>query len=210
ELLAMAGVRDGADMVLSRSVDGFTASTPLEAMTDNRDSLIAVGMNGETLPVEHGFPVRLVVPGLYGFVSATKWVTELKVTRYDDDVAYWSTRGWSDRGPVKTSSRIDVPRGSSTVPGGTVVVGGYAWAQHRGIRAVEVRMDSGRWQKAQLGAEISRDTWRQFSAEFELEPGSHTAQVRAIDSTGDVQVDQFSQPAPDGATGLHTVTFTVS
>ena len=209
ELLARAGVQDGADMVLSRSIDGFTASTPLEAMTDDRDSLIAVGMNDETLPVEHGFPVRLVVPGLYGFVSATKWVTELKVTRYDDDVAYWSTRGWSERGPVKTSSRIDVPRNSSTVPAGTVAVAGYAWAQHRGIERVEVRVDEGSWQSARLGTEISRDTWRQFSADLQLDRGSHTVQVRAVDATGKVQVDRSAPVTPDGATGLHTVSFTV-
>ncbi|MHA7273812.1 molybdopterin-dependent oxidoreductase [Arthrobacter sp. TMT4-20] len=210
DLLAMAGVQEGADMVLSRSIDGFTASTPLEAMTDDRDSLIAVGMNGETLPVEHGFPVRLVVPGLYGFVSATKWVTELKVTRYDDDVAYWSTRGWSERGPVKTSSRIDVPQNNSTVPAGTVAIAGYAWAQHRGIERVEVRVDGGRWQSARLGTEISRDTWRQFSADIQLDPGSHTVQVRAVDATGAVQVDRVAPVTPDGATGLHTVSFTVS
>lgn len=210
ELLAMAGVQDGADMVLSRSVDGFTASTPLDAMTDDRDSLIAIGMNGETLPVEHGFPVRLVVPGLYGFVSATKWVTELKVTRYDDDVAYWSTRGWSERGPVKTSSRIDVPRERSSVAAGTVQIAGYAWAQHRGIEAVQVRVDEGSWQPAALAAEISRDTWRQFSAAVDLAPGSHTVQVRAVDRTGAVQVDRVAPVTPDGATGLHSVTFTVS
>ncbi|MHA7155440.1 molybdopterin-dependent oxidoreductase [Arthrobacter sp. TMN-50] len=210
ELLAMAGVQDGADMVLSRSIDGFTASTPLAAMTDDRDSLVAVGMNGQTLPMEHGFPVRLVVPGLYGFVSATKWVTELKVTRYADDVAYWSTRGWSERGPVKTSSRVDVPQGNSTVPAGAVTIAGYAWAQHRGIEKVEVRADEGQWQTARLGTEISRDTWRQFSAEVKLEPGSHTVQVRATDATGRVQADQPSPVAPDGATGLHTVSFTVS
>ncbi|MBG6180587.1 molybdopterin-dependent oxidoreductase [Arthrobacter sp. CAN_A1] len=210
ELLARAGVKDGADMVLSRSIDGFTASTPLAAMTDDRDALIAVGMNDETLPIEHGFPVRLVVPGLYGFVSATKWVTELRVTRYDDDVAYWSTRGWSERGPVKTSSRIDVPQGNSTVPAGTVTIAGYAWAQHRGIEAVDVRVDDGPWLPARLGTDISRDTWRQFSADVDLEPGSHSVQVRAVDSTGAVQVDSPAPVAPDGATGLHTVSFTVS
>ncbi|MHA7276590.1 molybdopterin-dependent oxidoreductase [Arthrobacter sp. HLT1-21] len=210
ELLARAGVQDGADMVLSRSIDGFTASTPLAAMTDDRDALIAVGMNGETLPMEHGFPVRLVVPGLYGFVSATKWVTELRVTRYDDDVAYWSTRGWSERGPVKTSSRIDVPRNNATVPAGTVTIAGYAWAQHRGIETVEVRVDGGQWQQARLGSEISRDTWRQFSADVDLEPGTHSVQVRATDATGTSQEESLAPVAPDGATGLHTVSFTVS
>ncbi len=209
EVLELAGVKGGADMVLSRSVDGFTAGTPLEAMTDQRDALIAVGMNGEALPVEHGFPVRLVVPGLYGFVSATKWLSELKVTRFGDDLAYWSTRGWSERGPVKTSSRIDVPSNNAQVAAGTVAVAGYAWAQHRGIETVEVKVDGGPWEEARLAAAISKDTWRQFSADVDLEPGTHTVQVRAADSSGEFQVDKFTAVAPDGATGLHTVTFTV-
>ncbi|WP_394250347.1 molybdopterin-dependent oxidoreductase [Arthrobacter pityocampae] len=210
ELLARAGVRPEADMVLSRSVDGFTAGTPLEALTDARDALLAVGMNGEPLPVEHGFPVRLVVPGLYGFVSATKWVTELKVTRFADDTAYWSTRGWSERGPVKTSSRIDVPRTNASVPAGDVVVGGVAWAQHRGVEAVEVRVDGGAWQPATLARPISADTWCQYSATLQLEAGEHTVQARAVDREGAVQSEDSVPPAPDGAEGLHTVTFSVT
>ena len=210
ELLARAGVQAGADMVLSRSVDGFTAGTPLEALTDARDSLLAVGMNGEALPVEHGFPVRLVVPGLYGFVSATKWVSELKVTRFADDRAYWSTRGWSERGPVKTSSRIDVPRSGARIPAGDVVVGGVAWAQRRGVEAVEVRVDGGPWQRATLARPISADTWCQYSTTLRLDAGSHTLQARAVDRTGDVQSEASVEPAPDGAEGLHTVTFTVT
>ena len=210
ELLARAGVRPEADMVLSRSVDGFTAGTPLEALTDARDSLLAVGMNGEPLPVEHGFPVRLVVPGLYGFVSATKWVTELKVTRFADDTAYWSTRGWSERGPVKTSSRIDVPRPNASVPAGDVVVGGVAWAQHRGVEAVEVRVDGGPWQRATLATPISDDTWCQYSATLRLQAGSHTLQARAVDREGAAQSADTASPAPDGAEGLHTVTFSVT
>ncbi|MHA7281319.1 molybdopterin-dependent oxidoreductase [Arthrobacter sp. MDT2-2] len=210
ELLARAGVRPEADMVLSRSVDGFTAGTPLEALTDGRDALLAVGMNGEPLPIEHGFPVRLVVPGLYGFVSATKWLEELKVTRFADDAAYWSTRGWSERGPVKTSSRIDVPRASASVPAGDVVVGGVAWAQHRGIGAVEVRVDGGAWQRATLARPISADTWCQYSATLQLGAGRHTVQARATDRRGGVQSDAVVDPAPDGAEGLHTVTFTVT
>jgi DMSO/TMAO reductase YedYZ molybdopterin-dependent catalytic subunit len=210
ELLARAGVRPGADMVLSRSVDGFTAGTPLEALTDARDALLAVGMNGEPLPVEHGFPVRLVVPGLYGFVSATKWVSELKVTRFADDRAYWSTRGWSERGPVKTSSRIDVPRASARVPAGDVVVGGVAWAQHTGVEAVEVRVDGGPWERATLATAISADTWCQYRATLQLEAGTHTLQSRALDRAGGVQSEASVAPAPDGAEGLHTVTFTVT
>ncbi|WP_104179933.1 molybdopterin-dependent oxidoreductase [Arthrobacter sp. B0490] len=210
ELLARAGVRPGADMVLSRSVDGFTAGTPLEALTDGRDSLLAVGMNGEPLPVEHGFPVRLVVPGLYGFVSATKWVSELKVTRFADDRAYWSTRGWSERGPVKTSSRVDVPRPGARVAAGDVVVGGVAWAQHTGVEAVEVRVDGGPWQRAQLATPVSVDTWCQYRATLRLEAGTRTVQSRAVDRAGGVQSEASVAPAPDGSEGLHTVTFTVT
>lgn len=210
DLLARAGVRPGADMVLSRSVDGFTAGTPLDALTDDRDALLAVGMNGEPLPVEHGFPVRLVVPGLYGFVSATKWVTELEVTRFADASAYWSTRGWSTRGPVKTSSRIDVPRSGRDVPAGDVVVAGVAWAQHTGIGRVEVRVDGGPWQAATLAAPISADTWVQYRTTLPLEAGSHTVQSRAIDRDGGVQSAADVAPAPNGSEGLHTVSFTVT
>ncbi|WP_077489195.1 molybdopterin-dependent oxidoreductase [Sinomonas mesophila] len=207
ELLARAGPLPGADMVLSRSVDGFTASTPLEALTDpGRDALLAVGMNGEPLPPEHGFPARLVVPGLYGFVSATKWVSELKVTTFAEDLAYWSTRGWSERGPIKTASRIDTPRQGARVAAGTVAVGGVAWAQHRGITAVELRVDDGAWQPARLGAGISTDTWYQWASEVKLDPGTHRITVRAADETGAFQTDRTAPPAPDGATGHHTIT----
>ena len=155
ELLALARPQPGADMVLSKSADGWTAGTPLEVLTDSRDAMLAVGMNGEPLPLEHGFPVRLVVPGLYGYVSATKWLTELKVTRFADDVAYWTPRGWSDRGPIKTSSRIDVPRNGRTVTAGMVMLGGVAWAQHTGIGKVELRVNRGDWQEAELAPGIS-------------------------------------------------------
>ncbi|AXK46617.1 molybdopterin-dependent oxidoreductase [Brachybacterium saurashtrense] len=212
-LLERAGVQDGADMVLSRSIDGFTASTPLEALTDDRDSLIAVGMNGEPLPAEHGYPVRMVVPGLYGYVSATKWLTELKVTRFEDDVAYWSTRGWSERGPIKTASRVDVPRSFAELEAdadGAVMLGGTAWAQQRGVSAVEVRIDDGQWREAQLGAEVTADTWVQWSLRWgDAEPGDHSVTVRATDGEGTLQTSQRAAPAPDGASGWHTVRFTV-
>ena len=204
-LLAAAGVQNGADMVLSTSRDGWTASTPLEALTDNRDALLAVGMNGEPLPLEHGFPVRLVVPGLYGYVSATKWVTELKVTRFSDEVAYWTQRGWTERGPIKLSSRIDTPsRGASTDAGKTTVAG-MAWAQHTGIRGVQVRVDDGGWQDADLAPAISADTWVQWSAGVDLSPGEHTVTVRAIDANGTEQDETQRPVVPDGATGLHTI-----
>jgi DMSO/TMAO reductase YedYZ molybdopterin-dependent catalytic subunit len=213
-LLERVGVKEGADMVLSRSIDGFTASTPLEALTDARDSLIAVGMNGEPLPAAHGYPVRMVVPGLYGYVSATKWLTELKVTRFADDVAYWSTRGWSERGPIKIASRVDVPRSFGDLrpdADGAVMLGGTAWAQQRGIAAVEVRIDDGDWREAELGADVTEDTWVQWSLRWEdAAPGDHTVMVRATDGEGEVQTEERANPAPDGASGWHTVQCTVA
>ncbi|PRZ05699.1 DMSO/TMAO reductase YedYZ molybdopterin-dependent catalytic subunit [Isoptericola sp. CG 20/1183] len=205
ELLARARPQAGADMVLSTSVDGWTAGTPLEILTDpDRESLLAIGMNGEPLPEQHGFPARLVVPGLYGYVSATKWVTELKVTRFADDEGYWTPRGWSARGPVKLQSRIDVPR-SGSVDAGEVVVAGVAWAQHIGIDAVEVSVDAGPWQPAQLAETVGPDTWRQWRYVWDAPVGGHTIAVRAIGADGQVQTSDEAPPAPDGATGWHTV-----
>lgn len=205
ELLALAGPQPDADMVLSRSTDGWTASTPLEVLTDSRDALLAIGMNGEPLPLEHGFPVRLVVPGLYGYVSATKWLTELKVTRFADDVAYWTPRGWSDHGPIKMSSRIDVPRRGRPVRAGMVAFGGVAWAQHTGISKVELRVNRGEWQQAELAPGISVDTWYQWKHGVELGPGQYEVQVRATDLAGKAQEEERRAVAPDGATGFHTI-----
>ncbi len=205
ELLAMAGPKAGADMVLQTSVDGFTASTPLGALTDDRNALLAIRMNGEPLPFEHGFPVRVVVPGLYGFVSATKWVTELKVTTYAADVAYWTPRGWSATGPIKTASRIDVPKAGAVVKAGTVAVAGVAWAQHTGISKVEVQVDQQPWTEARLAVDASIDTWRQWVYEWQATPGSHDIRVRAYDAKGQVQSPLEAPPAPDGATGIHVV-----
>ncbi|QHC58080.1 molybdopterin-dependent oxidoreductase [Rathayibacter sp. VKM Ac-2760] len=211
ELLARARPTAGADMVLSRSIDGFTASSPLEVLTDEgRASLLAVGMNGQPLPVEHGFPVRMVVPGLYGYVSATKWVTELKVTTFEDDVAYWSTRGWTERGPIKVESRIDVPRQGQAVPAGTVAVAGVAWAPHTGISKVEVQIDGGAWQPARLAEAVTADTWIQWVYEWDALAGDHVVLVRATDSEGLVQTQDEAPPAPDGATGWHMRTVTVA
>ncbi|MFE3443614.1 molybdopterin-dependent oxidoreductase [Nocardia sp. NPDC059180] len=209
ELLAEAGPASGADMVLSRSTDGFTASTPLGALTDGRDALLAVGMNGAPLPVAHGYPARLVVPGLYGYVSATKWVVELEVTRFDAAQAYWTRRGWAERAPVKTASRIDVPRHRATLPAGQIVVAGVAWAQHAGIDLVEVQVDDQPWQPATLATEYSTDTWRQWFWPWQAAPGDHTLRVRATDRTGYRQTDQRTPPFPDGATGWHSRTITV-
>ena len=215
DLLADAGIQTDADMVLSTSQDGFTAGTPVEALTDDRDSLLAIGMNGQPLPTEHGYPARLVVPGLYGYVSATKWVVDLEVTRFDRAEAYWTKLGWSARGPIKTESRIDVPRGGDDVASGPVTFGGVAWAQDRGVRAVEVRIDppggQGQWEQAQLGDSYSNDTWRLWSFPWEArEPGLHTITIRATDNTGATQTEDLADPIPDGATGWHSVTFNVA
>ena len=209
DLLTAAGVRPDADMVLSSSIDGWTAGTPVEALTDSRDALLAVGMNGVPLPVEHGYPARLVVPGLYGYVSATKWVTDLELTRFDKAEAYWTKLGWSAKGPIKTESRIDVPRSGQKIPAGPATFGGVAWAQHRGIKAVEVRIDDGAWQPAQLGAAFSNDTWRLWSFTWDASPGPHVIAVRATDNTGAVQTEERTGVIPDGATGWHTVSFDV-
>ena len=205
ELLAQAGPHPGADMVLSRSSDGWTAGTPLEVLTDSRDALLAVGMNGEPLPLEHGFPVRMIVPGLYGYVSATKWVTELKITTFALDAGYWTPRGWSERGPVKTSSRIDVPRSGRPVSAGAVVFAGVAWAQHTGIQKVELRINRGPWREAELAAGLSADTWYQWKLSVDLTPGQYEAQVRATNLAGQPQDETARPPEPDGATGFHTV-----
>ncbi|MGH3677704.1 MAG: molybdopterin-dependent oxidoreductase [Mycobacterium sp.] len=210
DVLAGAGIHRDADMVLSTSIDGFTVGTPVDALTDGRDALLAIGMNGEPLPTQHGYPARLVVPGLYGYVSATKWVVDLEVTRFDRAQAYWTRLGWSARGPIKTESRIDVPRSGQNVARGPVTFGGVAWAQNRGVRAVEVRIDDGDWQPAQLGASYSNDTWRLWSFPWRAEsPGAHTITVRATDNTGEVQTSEQADPVPDGATGWHTVSFAV-
>ncbi|MEU4402491.1 sulfite oxidase [Micromonospora orduensis] len=209
ELLDEVGPEDDADQVVGRSVDGWTCGTPTAALRDGRDALLAIGMNGEPLPVEHGFPVRMVVPGLYGYVSACKWVTELELTRFADFDAYWVPRGWSVEGPIKTQSRIDAPRARNRLTTGPVTVAGVAWAQHRGIRRVEVRVDGGPWQEAELAPTVSVDTWVQWSWRWDATPGEHRLQVRATDATGETQTERRQGVVPDGATGWHTVTVTV-
>jgi DMSO/TMAO reductase YedYZ molybdopterin-dependent catalytic subunit len=208
DLLAEARPQQGADMVLSTSDDGWTASTPLEVLTDpDRQALLAIGMNGEPLPIIHGFPVRMVVPGLYGYVSATKWVTELKVTTFAADQGYWTPLGWSARGPIKIASRIDRSAGRTLDPG-TVPVGGVAWAQHTGIAGVEVQVDGGAWQPARLAETVGPDTWRQWVFDWVATSGNHTLTVRATDANGDLQV-AAAPPAPDGATGYHSISVRV-
>ncbi|MER7208332.1 molybdopterin-dependent oxidoreductase [Streptosporangium sp. NPDC000239] len=209
-LLREAGVQAGADQILSRSVDGWSASTALESVLDGRDALLAVAMNGRPLPPAHGFPARMIVPGLYGYVSATKWVTDLKLTRFADEQAYWTRRGWAERAPIKTASRIEVPKPFAEVPAGSVTVAGTAWAQHRGVAAVEVRVDGGPWRQADLAASAGPDTWRQWRTTWQATPGQHRLEVRATDATGHTQPAERVPPIPDGATGWHTVLVTVT
>lgn len=210
ELLRQAQPHKDADMVLSHSIDGFSASTPIEALTDDRDSLLAVGMNGSPLPPAHGFPARLVVPGLYGFVSATKWVTELEVTRFDEKTAYWTDRGWDARAPILVASRVEVPKPLAKVPAGDVAVAGTAWAQQSGIKRVDVKLDDGEWTSAELGDEVNIDTWRQWKTGFsDVDAGLHTVTVRAIDQDGNVQTPERRKSIPNSATGHHHIQFSV-
>lgn len=202
-ILRMAGPASDADMVLSRSIDGYTASTPLEALTDDGlDAILAVGMNGEPLPLEHGFPVRMVVPGLYGYVSATKWLTELRVTRFDQDEAYWTPRGYGERAPIKLSSRIDTPRVDRAVAAGAVRIAGMAWAQPVGVGRVEVQIDDGAWQDATVSTPLNGSTWVQWYLDWEAESGPHYLSVRATDAAGTVQTTERAPIAPDGSSGL--------
>jgi len=209
DLLARAGVRDGATEVVGRSVDGWTAGFPT-ATLDGRPALVALTMNGEPLPVEHGFPARLVVPGLYGYVSATKWLQEIELTTLEAFDAYWVRRGWAEEGPVLTQSRIDVPGRGATVAGSPTVIAGVAWAPHRGIERVEVRVDDGDWLDARLNDEITDNAWRQWVLRTDLAPGPHTATVRATDGTGITQTSERTTPIPRGATGRHRIDFGVA
>jgi DMSO/TMAO reductase YedYZ molybdopterin-dependent catalytic subunit len=205
QLLAEAGPQADADMVLSTSRDGWTAATPLSALTDpDRAALLAVGMNGEPLAPEHGFPVRLVVPGLYGDVSATKWVTELRVTTFDDDQGYWAQQGWAERGPIKIASRFDLPTRSVVEPG-PVILAGVAWAQTIGISKVELQIGDGPWLETELAETVGADTWRQWVYEWTAEPGDYQLTVRATDGDGRVQTETEVPPFPNGASGRHTV-----
>jgi DMSO/TMAO reductase YedYZ molybdopterin-dependent catalytic subunit len=209
-LLNEVGVDPRADMVLSRSKDGMTIGTPTAVLMDGRDAMLAVGMNGEPLPPEHGFPVRMVVPGLYGYVSATKWLVDLELTRFDRETPYWVARGWVPRAPIRTASRIDTPRSFTDLRAGRVAVAGVAWAQHRGIATVEVRVDGGSWAQARLAEVPSADTWRQWVWEWAATPGRHVLEVRATDADGMVQPGRQMMPFPSGATGWHAVEVSVS
>lgn len=222
-LLDRAGIQEEGTQIVARSVDGFTTAFPTAVALDGRPSMVAVGMNGEVLPASHGFPARMIVPGLYGYVSATKWLVEIEVTRLEDFSAYWIIRGWAKEGPIKTQSRIDIPRRGTTIDAGRVQIGGMAWAGIRSVSRVEVRIvdeaaaraefgdswvremgpDYGEWRDARVSGELSPSSWRQWVVDWDLEPGNYRLQVRATDGAGDTQTDAISQPAPDGATGYH-------
>jgi DMSO/TMAO reductase YedYZ molybdopterin-dependent catalytic subunit len=204
-LLERAGLQEGSTQLVGRSVDGFTAGFPTVTALDVGEAMVAVGMNGEPLPAVHGFPARLVVPGLYGYVSATKWLSSIELTGWDDVDGYWIPRGWAKEGPIKTQSRIDVPAPGSRVPAGRRPIAGVAWAPTRGIERVEVRVDDGPWQEAELAAPLDIDCWRQWFLPWEATPGQHVLAVRATDGAGEVQTDERTPVAPDGAAGRHTI-----
>ncbi|KUL52913.1 molybdopterin-dependent oxidoreductase [Streptomyces sp. NRRL S-1521] len=214
DLLEQCGVRPPskggpADQLVARSVDGMTIGSPVEDVMDGRDAMLALGMNGEPLPFAHGFPVRMLVPGLYGYVSACKWIKDIELTTFDSYDTYWVKRDWARRAPVKTQSRIDTPKPFARPRAGTVMVAGVAWAQHRGIDKVEVRVDDGPWVRARLAAEDTRDTWRQWSYAWQAAKGDHTLTVRATDRTGKTQTAERTRTVPDGASGRHSVVVTV-
>ena len=205
DLLDRVGVRPGADQLLSTAVDGFKIGTPMEVVRDGRDAMIAVGMNGQPLPAIHGFPARIVTPGLYGFVSATKWLTKLTATTYAKDVAYWTERDWATDAPIKMSSRVDTPRPLSTIKAGMTAIGGVAWAQQIGIGVVEVSIDDGPWQKTTLGPDVGLDYWRQWYLPWKATPGRHALKVRATDRKGALQISQRAKPFPNGSSGIQEV-----
>lgn len=211
DVLQSAGAQAGATQVVGRSYDGWTCGFPTEwVMTDERDAMIAVAMNDEPLPAEHGFPARLIVPGLFGYVSATKWLTNIELTTWDAFDGYWVPLGWAKEGPILTQSRIDLPRDGTGVTAGDRAVAGVAWAPDRGVAAVEVQVDDGPWMAAELSTPISDATWVQWQYQWHATTGQHSLRVRATDGTGTVQESRQTRPAPDGARGYHTVLVSVA
>jgi len=209
DVLRQAGIQAGADQIVMRDAKGMTIGVATDPVMDGRNSMLAVGMNGQPLPAEHGYPVRVVIPGLYGYVSATKWVVDMELTTFGAFDAYWVKQGWSQQGPVKTESRIDVPKGGRTLAAGQVTIAGVAWAQHRGIEAVEVSVD-GTWYETTLADQHTIDTWRQWYYVWDATPGQHVLQVRATDKTGYTQTAVAHKTEPNGATGYHTIGVNVS
>jgi len=209
-VLGEAGVRPEADQIVSRSIDGMTIGTPTSVALDGRDAMLAVTMNGQPLPAVNGAPVRMIVPGLYGYVSATKWLVDIELTTFDAYDPYWVERGWADKAPIKTMTRIDTPRPLARLASGELAVAGVAWAQGRGIERVEVRVDEGPWQQARLAQVPSADTWRQWVWTWPAEPGRHILEARATDASGETQTGDRAEPFPSGATGWHSVVLTVA
>ena len=210
DVLDLAGVDNTkADQIVSTDVEGMTIGTPYSVATDGRDAMIVFGMNGEPLPREHGFPVRMVVPGLYGFVSACKWITKITLTTYDEEQVYWTERDWATDAPIKISSRIDTPKALSTVDAGKTFIGGVAWAQGVGIDFVEVAIDGGAWNKAQMGPDAGDDYWRQWFIDWEAEPGQHFLSVRATNKDGDLQTDARMATFPEGSSGIQNISVRV-
>ncbi len=203
-LLRKAGIQAGADQIVMRDVSNMTIGVATDPVMDGRESLLAVGMNGQPLPAAHGYPVRVVVPGLYGYVSATKWVVDMELTTFGAFDAYWVKQGWSQQAPIKTESRIDVPKTHASLAAGQVTIAGVAWAQHKGIEAVEVSVD-GTWYTATMAAQDTIDTWRQWYYAWDAPPGQHVLQVRATDKTGHTQTAVVHRTEPNGATGYHTI-----
>jgi DMSO/TMAO reductase YedYZ molybdopterin-dependent catalytic subunit len=211
DLLDQAGVWSKADQLLSTDFDGMKIGTPLELATDGRDAMIALGMNGEPLPREHGYPARMVIPGLYGFISATKWLTKLTLTTYADEEAYWTERDWATNAPIKPSARIDTPKSLAEIPSGETVIGGVAWAQNDGgVTKVQVKVDGGAWEDAELGPEVGSDYWRQWFFTWDATQGQHNVAARVIDADGDVQTDVRAEPFPEGSSGIHTLILRVA
>lgn len=204
-VLDQAGVQPGATQIVGRSVDRWTAGFPTEVALDGRVALVAVQMNGEPLPISHGFPARLVVAGLYGYVSATKWLSDIELTTWEAFNGYWIPRGWGKEGPIKTQSRVDVPRRDSTIDPGPTAIAGVAWAPTRAIERVEVQVDEEQWVEAELSRETTVNSWRQWMVTWNATPGDHQIRVRATDGTGTTQTSEIQSPAPDGATGWHTI-----
>ena len=206
DLLEMAGVQDGVDQIFSTDVDGMTIGTPYELATDGRDAMIALGMNGEALPREHGYPARMVVPGLYGFISACKWIERITLTTYADKDSYWTKRDWATDAPIKISSRIDTPKVLETIDAGDTFIGGIAWAQQNGgVAKVQVQIDGGAWQDAKLGPSAGNDYWRQWYFPWTAEPGSHNLACRVIDGNGNTQTDARTNPFPEGSSGIQNL-----
>ena len=211
DVLARAGIDNTkADQILSTDVDGMTISTPLSVATDGRDAMIVFGMNGEPLPRENGFPVRMVVPGLYGFVSACKWITKMTLTTYDEEQAYWTEREWATDAPIKLSSRVDTPKALSNTDAGRTFIGGVAWAQQVGIQKVEVSIDGGDWQEATLGSDAGNDYWRQWYVEWDAEPGQHFLSCRATNKDGELQTAARMAPFPEGSSGIQNISVTIT